>query len=103
MKMIKKIFFSLLMLFGIFVAIVTSVAIRVTENFDSESIDLLSKYFSELSNSGGMTNFLTSEAGLLFILYKIKEFSHWIYTGCILWIVLTFYFLIRKENKNEKK
>lgn len=87
------------MLFGFAVAIFTAVAIRMTEGFDSKSIDLLAQYVSELN---GSMEIFSSEAGILFFLYQVSEYSHWIFTGCIIWIVVILYFLTRKVEKNEK-
>lgn len=102
MKIIKKIGLILLILLGFLIMIITETSIRITEGFDSNSINIFLNYISEFSGMNGTKEILGSEAGIMFLFYKIKEHSHWIITGCLVWIILMFYFLMKGRNFNEK-
>lgn len=84
-------------------AILTATAIRVSDGLDSEAIKTITEYSSSFGNSNGMIGMLSEDAGILLVIYKIKEYSHWIFTGCIIWSILITYFSTRKVDKTNEK
>lgn len=95
--MIKKILLILATIPAILVMLITAVAARVANDFDTESIEFLVSYLSEFQGSNGMLELVSSEAGILFVLHQINGYSHWIMTACIIWIVVILFFLMNKR------
>lgn len=99
--MIKKLFLYCLLLPGIFGIILTVVAIRLTEGFNSEGIDLAFDYASEFSAVGLMD----TQTVLIYYIYQLAQHSFIVITICSVWIVIVLYVIesIRRgKKKNEK-
>lgn len=82
----------------------TAVSIRLTSHFDSESIKTLVGYIKDFQGGSGLKKLAMSEAGVMFVLYKMNEYSHWIITGSIIWIVVVLFILVSlRRTKSEKQ
>lgn len=100
--MIKRILLILSLIPGFLVILIAAVSKRLTSHFDSESINILMNYVSEFD--GNMEGLASSEAGVMFAMYKINEYSHWIITGAIIWIVVILFILISlRRTKSEEE
>lgn len=102
--MIKKILLMLALIPGLIVILITSVANRLTSGIDSESIDILSGYLKDFKGTEGTSGLFDGDIGVVFILHKVSEYSHWIITISIIWIVIIIYVLgsQRRINNNEE-
>lgn len=102
--MIKKIILILALIPGLVVILITAVAKRLTRGLDSESIEAFTGYLTEFKGSGEVKNLLDSEAGFIFILHEINNYSHWIITGSIIWIIVILYIIgNQRRMKNGKQ
>lgn len=92
MRMIKKVanklFFILSLIPAIIVILLTFVSIRLTTGLENEEIKRMLEY---LSAFGGKEELLDSDVGFMFYLVNIKTYSHWIFTGCAIWIISILY------------
>lgn len=95
----------LAIIIGIFVITVVIVANQVTAGFDNASIDVLTGYVLELRGMEGIQEIIDSEVGLMFVMYKISDYSHWILTISIIWIVIFLYLIgnMRRSKGGKRK
>ena len=99
--MIKKLFLYCLLLPGVFGIILTVVAIRLTEGFDSDGINLAFGYAREFSAG----NFMDTQTMFIYYIYQLAQHSFIAITICSVWIVIVLYVIesIRRgKKKNEK-
>lgn len=95
--MVKRILLFLSLIPGILIILIVAVAKRLTTGFDSESIEFMFSYVSVFESTAG-----GSGASLIFLLHQLNEYSHWIITASIIWIVVVIYINIiinRRRNK----
>lgn len=93
MSILKKTLFTLAIILGLFVIIVVIVANNVTAGFNDSSIDTLTKYVLEFRGMEGLQEIIDSDVGLMFLMYKINDYSHWILTVSAVWITIFLYLI----------
>ena len=102
--MIKRILLYLMLIPGMFSILLVAVSNRLALQMNSEAIELVTKYAVELQGLGGATGMMSSDMGLMFIMYQINKYSHLIITICVIYIMIIIYLLtISRRNKNEKR
>lgn len=105
--MIKRILLLLALIPAFFVILTTSIAVRLTNDFDSHTIEVLTGYLMEFDGASGLEGIMNSDAGILFVLYKMNEYSHWIITISIIWIAVIVFILgnmrrIKREREKQE-
>lgn len=102
--MMKNLLLTLAIIPGIVVIFIVSIANRLTSGLDTESIEIFLKYLTEFDKMKGIQEVVGSDAGLIVILHKLSEHSHWIITASIIWIVVLIYIIgSNRRSKNGKQ
>lgn len=98
--MIRKILLYLSMIPSILILLIAAVSSRLTSGFDEENVNLILEYLSEAKQLKEV-KVGENDIDLLVILYQIDSHSHWIITGCIIWIVVAFYIIMTIKGGNK--